>query len=159
MDLPMTELEVFRARPILVVEDSDDDFDTVLEAARLGQVRNRIMRAGNAEAGRALLAGQPANPFAFVLLDCSLPDEGGLAFLQTLRASPATALLPAVVFTTSINPRDRDAFYAAGANAYHVKKVGFDECLAALDAIFRYWLSSAVLPDPGALAWGWDRKA
>ena len=79
------------------------------------------MRAETAEAGRALLAGQVANPFAFVLLDCSLPGEGGLAFLQALRSSPTTALLPAVVFTASINPRDRDAFYAAGANAYHVK--------------------------------------
>ncbi len=155
----MTEFDVFRARPILVVEDSDDDFDTVLEAARLAQVRNRIMRADTAEAGRALLAGQVANPFAFVLLDCSLPGEGGLAFLQALRSSPTTALLPAVVFTASINPRDRDAFYAAGANAYHVKKVAFADCLAALESIFRYWLSSAVLPDPGALAWGCGLKA
>lgn len=155
----MTDLDVFRARPILVVEDSDDDFDTVLEAARLAQVRNRILRADTAESGRAMLAGQVANPFAFVLLDCSLPGEGGLAFLQAMRSSPATALLPAVVFTASINPRDRDAFYAAGANAYHVKKVGFDDCLATLDAIFRYWLCSAVLPDPGALAWGWGQKA
>ena len=155
----MTELDAFRARPILVVEDCDDDFDTVLVAARLAQVRNRIMRADTAEAARALLAEQLADPFAFVLLDCSLPGEGGLAFLQALRASPATALLPAVVFTTSINPRDRDAFYAAGANAYHVKKISFDDCLATLDGIFRYWLSCAVLPAPGALAWGWGHKA
>jgi len=155
----MNEIEVFRARRILVLEDSDDDFDTVLEAARLAQVRNRLVRAESAEAARALLAVESANPFAFVLLDYSLPGEGGLAFLQALRSSPATALLPAVVFTTSINPRDRDAFYAAGANAYHVKNVGYKECLTTLVSIFRYWLSSTVLPDPGALAWGGNHKA
>jgi len=141
------------------VEDSDDDFDTVLEAARRALIRNRLVRADSAEAGRVLLAEQAAHPFAFVLLDCSLPGEGGLAFLQSLRSDPATALLPAVVFTTSNNPRDRDAFYAAGANAYHVKKVGFDDCLEALDAIFRYWLSGTVLPDPGALVSVWSHKA
>ncbi len=155
----MNEIEVFRARSILIVEDSDEDFDTVLEAARMAHVRNRLVRAESAEAARAVLAAERASPFAFVLLDYSLPGEGGLEFLQALRSNPATALLPAVVFTTSINPRDRDAFYAAGANAYHVKNVDFNECLKTLESIFRYWLSSALLPDPSALAWGGNHKA
>jgi two-component system, chemotaxis family, chemotaxis protein CheY len=147
----MSDASVFRTRPILVVEDSDDDFDTVVEAARRGQVRNRLVQARSADEARVVLAAHAANPFAFVLLDCSLPGEDGLSLLQELRAGPTNALLPVVVFTASVNPRDRDAFYAAGANAYHVKKVGFEDCLATLQQIFRYWLSDAVLPDPAAL--------
>jgi two-component system, chemotaxis family, chemotaxis protein CheY len=146
------ETAIFRTRPILVVEDSSDDFDTVVEAARRALIRNRLVQACSATAARETLAAHHANPFAFVLLDCSLPGEDGLTFLQELRASPATALLPVVVFTASVNPRDRDAFYAAGANAYHVKKVRFEDCLATLSAIFSYWLGSVVLPCSSALA-------
>lgn len=138
------------SRPILVVEDSDDDFDTVVEASRRAQVRNRLVHAASADAARELLATPRLGPFAFMLLDCSLPTEDGLSFLQELRREPAHALMPVVVYTASVNPRDRNAFYAAGANAYHVKKVRFEECLATVQAIFDYWLRQVVLPDPRA---------
>lgn len=147
----MSDASVFRTRPILVVEDSDEDFDTVVVAARRGQVRNRLVQARSADEARGFLAAHAVNPFAFVLLDCSLPGEDGLSLLHDLRGGATNALLPVVVFTASVNPRDRDAFYAAGANAYHVKKVGFEDCLTSLQQIFRYWLSDATLPDPAAL--------
>ncbi len=153
----MNDVSVFRTRPVLVVEDSDEDFDTVIEAARRGQVRNRLLQARSADEARGVLAANAANPFAFVLLDCSLPGEDGLSLLNDLRSGPANALLPVVVFTASVNPRDRDAFYAAGANAYHVKQVGFEDCLATLQQIFRYWLSNAVLPDPAGVVAGGGR--
>jgi two-component system, chemotaxis family, chemotaxis protein CheY len=144
----MTELGAVHSRPVLVVEDSTDDFDTVVEAARLARIRNRLVHAPSADAARQVLAAARHIPFAFVLLDCSLPGEDGLTLLQDLRRDPATVLLPVVVFTASVNPRDRNAFYAAGANAYHVKRVQFEDCLSTVQDIFRYWLQHVVLPDP-----------
>jgi two-component system, chemotaxis family, chemotaxis protein CheY len=143
----MSDLLLASGRPVLVVEDSDDDFDTVVQAAHLAQVRNPLMHAANADAALLLLAEPRLQPFAFMLLDCSLPGEDGLELLQALRRHKAHALLPVVVFTASVNPRDRHAFYLAGANAYHVKKVRFDECLACLQSIFHYWLTQVVLPE------------
>ncbi|MBC7717991.1 MAG: response regulator [Pseudorhodobacter sp.] len=146
----MTELADSHYRPVLVVEDSADDFDTVVEALRRARIRNRLVHAVNADAARHVLAASAHGPFAFVLLDCSLPGEDGLSFLQDLRRDPATAMLPVVVFTASLNPRDLNAFYAAGANAYHVKRVQFEECLSTVQDIFRYWLMQVVLPDAPA---------
>jgi two-component system, chemotaxis family, chemotaxis protein CheY len=143
----MTDLVLNSNRPVLVVEDSDDDFDTVVQAASLAHVRNPLVHAANADAALALLAVQGPQAFAFMLLDCSLPGEDGLELLQALRRDSAHALLPVVVFTASVSPRDRHAFYLAGANAYHVKKVRFDECLACLQSIFHYWLTQVVLPE------------
>lgn len=136
--------------PILVVEDSDDDFDTVVEAARRAGVRNRLVRAATADAARKLLSGERPTAYAFVLLDCSLPGEDGLGLLEYMRRDLAQRVLPVVVFTASINARDREAFYTAGVNAYHVKRVRFEDCLATLQQIFGYWLTQVILPDARA---------
>jgi two-component system, chemotaxis family, chemotaxis protein CheY len=146
----MSEFAAEHARPVLVVEDSSDDFDTVVEAARRARVRNRLVHAASADAALQVLAAPRHSPFAFVLLDCCLPGEDGLTLLQHLRRNPATVWLPVVVFTASVNPRDRNAFYAAGANAYHVKRVRFEDCLSTVQDIFRYWLQQVVLPDAQA---------
>ena len=139
-------------RPVLVVEDCADDFDTVIKAATLAKVRNRLIRAADADVAQRLLTSAPASTFAFMLLDYHLPGMDGLALLDHVRRDAALAGLSVVVFTTSINPRDRDAFYAAGANAFHVKSVQHADCLHTLELIFARWLNRSALPDDAAAA-------
>lgn len=146
-------------RPVLVVEDSDEDFNTVVEAAARARVGNRLVHAVDADSAQRLLAGDAvgdtagetagntAGGFAFMLLDQNLPGTDGLSFLKQLRLDPLLSRLPTVILTTSGNPRDRDAFYDAGANAYHVKAVHYLDCLRTLEEIFGYWLNSTTLPD------------
>lgn len=138
--------------PVLVVEDCDDDFDTVLVAAARASVGNRVVRAADAEMAWQLLASAPVSQFAFVLLDYNLPGRDGLALLQQVRHDAALGQLPVVVFTTSINPRDHAAFCAAGASAFHVKRVQYTDCLHTLDAIFEQWLRRETLPNGAAVA-------
>ncbi len=132
-------------RPVLVVEDSADDFDTVVVAAQRARVANRLVHAADADAAARLFGQEPAGSFAFVLLDYNLPGVDGLVFLRRMREG-LQARLPAVILTTSVNPCDRDAFYKAGANAYHLKQVQYSECLRTLEAIFNYWLHRVALP-------------
>ena len=134
-------------RPVLVVEDSADDFDTVVKAATLAKVHNRLIRAADADVARRLLASAPASSYAFMLLDYDLPGMDGLALLDHVRRDVALADLSVVVFTASINPRDRVAFCAAGASAFHVKSVQHADCLHTLESIFAHWLNRAALPD------------
>jgi CheY-like chemotaxis protein len=132
--------------PILVVDDSDDDFDTVSIAARRANISNLLVHARDADEARSLLFAVPGVAFAFMLLDCNLPGEDGLTLLEEVRRDPQHHSLPVIVLTASINPRDRDAFYAAGGNAYHVKLVNFEDGLANLEHVFHYWLTQVVLP-------------
>jgi two-component system, chemotaxis family, chemotaxis protein CheY len=143
----MTDHDARRGRPVLVVEDSDEDFDTVAEAAQRSGVPNAMVHAVDAEDALRRLAGGAPGAFAFMLLDYNLTGLDGLTLLRHVRGDPRLVALPVVVFTTSVNPRDRDAFYAAGANAYHVKSVRYDACLQTLEAIFDYWLNRVTLPD------------
>ncbi len=131
--------------PVLVIEDSEIDFDTVVEATQRAKIQNRIVHADTADAARKYFTDAP-QAFAFVLLDQNLPGTSGCDFLSELRGNPTYRSLPIVLYTTSSNPRDRDACYNAGANAYHIKSVRYDECLTLLCDVFQYWLKQVVLP-------------
>jgi len=141
-------------RPVLVVEDSDDDFDTVIHAATRANVHNRLLRAADADVALSLLAHTPVSALAFMLLDYDLPGLDGLALLVHVRHDFSPAELPVVVFTTSVNLRDRDAFCAAGASAFHVKSVQYVDCLLTLESIFAQWLNRTALPDDTAISPG-----
>ncbi len=128
---------------VLVVDDSADDFQTVCMAATHACVTMPITNAINADVALAMLDEAAAGAFAFMLLDFNLPGVDGLTFLRQVRQHPVHARLPVVVLTASVNPRDRDAFLAAGADAFHVKTVRLEDCLVTLAAIFARWPGTA----------------
>ena len=144
----MSEVGFLNERPILVVEDTQDDFETVVEAARRARLQNPLVHAPDADAAHGLLASASRDTFAFMLLDYNLPGMDGLTFLREVRQDPIHAKLPVVVFTSSVNPRDRDAFYAAGADAFHIKQLRFEDCLSTLQHIFDKWLKQQTVPQP-----------
>ena len=141
----MNEAQRRDRRPVLVVEDTEDDYETVVEAAHRASIENPLVRAADASTAARLLFAAPAGTFAFVLLDYDLPGVDGLEFLNELRRHPVHRTLPVVIFTASVNPRDRASFHAAGASAYHVKGMEFNRCLSTLQGIFDQWLT---LPAP-----------
>jgi CheY-like chemotaxis protein len=139
------------SRPVLVVEDSDDDFDTVVVAAARAKVCNDLIRAAGAEVAWRLLARDQVGRFSFMLLDYDLRGLDGLNLLHQLRHEGLLDRLPVVVFTTSVNPGDRDLFCAAGASAFHVKSVQYTACLATLEAVFVRWLNRAATTNDAAI--------
>jgi CheY-like chemotaxis protein len=138
-----------RAHPVVVVEDSDEDFETVLTAARMAGVQHDIRRALTGDECLLLLrqlAVDPRAQAALVLLDLNTPQGDGREALAQLYADARLSAIPLVVLSTSANPRDVDFCYGNGANAYHVKPVNHGEHLLVLKTIFAYWLCTAVLP-------------
>jgi CheY-like chemotaxis protein len=138
-----------RAHPLVVVEDSDEDFETVITAARQAGVQHDIQRALTGDECLLLLRQFAANPrtqAALVLLDLNTPQGDGREALAQLYADAQLSAIPLVVLSTSANPRDVDFCYGHGANAYHVKPVNHGEHLLVLKTIFDYWLCTAVLP-------------
>jgi CheY-like chemotaxis protein len=143
-----------RAHPVVVVEDSDEDFDTILTAARLAGIRHEIRRAVTGDDCLLLLrgdAGHPRAQFALVLLDLNTPHGDGRNALEQIHVDPQLRAIPLVVLSTSANPRDVDFCYGYGANAYHVKPVSHGEHLKVLQTLLNYWLGIAVLPSEQTL--------
>ena len=138
-----------RLSPLLVVEDSDEDFDTFQRAAAAAGLANPIQRAIDGDACIELLNatgdGLVERP-VLVFMDLNTPGSDGRDALQTLKADPAFSSIPVVVFSTSANPRDIESCYRVGASAYHVKPVRYEDHLRLLLGVFAYWLGSVTLP-------------
>ena len=138
------------ARPVLVVEDSDEDFDTVREALKKSGRPNALWRATTGGKGLELLrsaVGGAVRP-ALVLMDLNTPAIDGREALETIKTSPMFRDLPVVVLSTSANVKDLSFCYRVGANAYHVKPVRYADHIQVLLAVFTYWLGAVALPRP-----------
>jgi len=138
-----------QSRFLLVVEDSDEDFETVLDAARRTGLKHEIRRAATGDDFLRLLGdwecGRLPKP-ALVLLDLNTPGTDGRDALRIIRQNERLRTLPLVILSTSANPRDVEFCYAAGANAYHTKPVDYPAHLQMLHEIFDYWLHRVTLP-------------
>ena len=138
-----------RDRCIMVVEDSDEDFETVRDAARHSGLPHKVVRATSGEECLRLLRepqqGRHTVPL-LVLLDLNTPNDDGREVLREIRSDAKLKALPLVVLSGSANPRDLQFCYDCGANAYHVKPVDHALHLRVLQEIFHYWLGSVKLP-------------
>jgi len=130
---------------ILILEDCDEDFETVCDAARHAGVTHRLERATTGDECMEMLHQGDSLP-EFVLLDLNTARSDGRDALRFAKSDARLRSVPFVVLTTSANPRDLGFCYDCGANAYHVKPVRHDEHLRLLGEIFHYWLRAVALP-------------
>lgn len=140
---------------VLACEDSDEDYDTLAEAVREAGLPLALHRCADGAECLELLRGVPGSrPLrpSLLLLDLNTPGTDGREVLDSLKKNPALREIPVVVFTTSLNPKDVSFCYRAGANAYHVKPVRYDEHRRTLRTILEYWLTEVVLPHSGEVS-------
>lgn len=132
---------------IIVVEDSDEDYDTLQEAAKQAGLSILFHRAVTGDECLDLLRSPALPRPAIVLMDLNTSGTDGREALAIIKRDTALRDVPVIVLTTSNNPRELQFCYPAGANAYHVKPVRYSEHLALLVVVFSYWLKNVILPD------------
>lgn len=91
---------------LVIVEDSDDDFDTVCEAVKQSGVAVEVQRATTGGGGLVLLGKLAAARSAPVLMNLNTPGTDGCEALAAIKANPTLKAIPVVAFSTSANPRD-----------------------------------------------------
>jgi two-component system response regulator len=131
--------------PIVLIEDNADDVALTLRALEQNHITNDVVVAEDGARALELLLGDERIRPALVLLDLNLPKIGGLDVLRRLRDTPATALLPVVILTSSREEQDLVSGYSLGANSYVRKPVDFDQFVKAVQQLGLYWL---VLNEP-----------
>jgi len=138
--------------PILLVEDSPEDFETMRRAFRRAGLRNPMLHCSTGDdaldflhrRGRYTAATAPRP--GIILLDLNLPGTDGRAVLAEIKAAAGLSEIPVVVLTTSADHRDVEACYQAGANSYIQKPVNLDAFMAAIQRLYDYWFDVVILP-------------
>jgi CheY-like chemotaxis protein len=140
-------------RPILIVEDNDEDFEATMWALRKSRFKVPIIRCKDGEHALTHLeslhkSGEetPSPMPAIILLDLNLPRTGGREVLKQIKSSERLSSLPVVVVTTSASSSDVEACYKLGANSYVVKPVGMVKLREMVDGLIEYWFLLVLLP-------------
>jgi CheY-like chemotaxis protein len=138
--------------PILVVEDSLEDFTALSRAFRKNAVANPVLRCEDGEQALEYLQGHGKHPAwpsqlpAFVLLDLNMPGLDGRDVLSVLKRDTALNTIPVIIFTTSSNSRDIEECYRLGANSYLTKPISYSALEEKVGLIASYWLNASELP-------------
>jgi CheY-like chemotaxis protein len=140
-------------QPLLIVEDSDEDFNVLKRFLGEAALESPIYRCIDGEDALAFLhqTGDYANAVqaprpSLVLLDLNLPGTDGREVLQHIKDDPVLNMIPVVVLTSSGNPIDVESCYTAGANAYLLKPVHLEKFRHYVHAFVETWFAMSVLP-------------
>ena len=142
----------YPTRPVLVIEDSDEDFAAFGRIIRQLSITRPIYRCTTGDEALDFLyqTGEYTNSAprpGIVLLDLNLPGTDGREVLGQIKQDDILKSIPVVVFTTSSNPMDIDACYQHGVNGYIIKPININELRKAIQVFIDYWFEVSTLPD------------
>jgi CheY-like chemotaxis protein len=141
------------SQPILLVEDSPEDFETTERAFRRSGLKNPIYRCADGDEAldylhrrRGYTDADKAPRPGVILLDLNLPGTDGREVLSEIKNDPNLKQIPVIVLTTSKDERDIEVCYRCGANSYIQKPVDLDGFMKAIERLKDYWFEVVILP-------------
>jgi CheY-like chemotaxis protein len=146
--------DLHRTTMLLVVEDSDEDFEALNRV--LAQTSNQsliIQRCIDGDDALDFLhrrgsyaeLSDAACP-ELIILDLNLPGTDGREVLNEIKQSERLKTIPVIVLSTSANPRDVQTCYQTGVNSYILKPLRIQELQQSIQSMLDFWLKTAVLP-------------
>jgi DNA-binding NarL/FixJ family response regulator len=140
-------------RSIILVEDSDEDYEAIVWAFRQAGVLNPVYRCATAAEVADLYPDHPARPGALratdpilVLLDLNIAGTNWRETLTDLRSDDRWRGVPVVAVSTSDQPTAVSEAYGLGAAGYLQKLLDLDTFAAAIKRLAAYWLETVVPP-------------
>ena len=140
--------------PLLVIEDSDEDFEALMRMLRKSDVANPIYRCTDGDealdflyrSGNYTDKAKAPRP-SIILLDLNLPGTDGREVLEQIKQDRELKIIPVVVLTTSSNPKDIEVCYQYGVNGYILKPIDIKKLMRTIQVIIDYWFEVVILPD------------
>lgn len=145
-------------RLLLIVEDSNEDFEALQRFVKRSPQTIPIKRCVNGEQALAFLSGtgsyldsetsvKMAANLGLIILDLNLPGIDGREVLHRIKQDAKLKTIPVVVFTTSNNPKDIEECYQYGVNSYIIKPIDFTQLKQDIQILINYWFEVTTLPD------------
>lgn len=141
-------------RPVLMIEDSPEDFETASRALRQAGLVCPLYHFTDGDEALDYLhqRGTYADPTnsprpSLVLLDLNLPGTDGREILAEIKGDEHLRAIPVVVLTTSSDDRDIERCYRSGVNSYLRKPVDLRGYLKSIERLKEYWFDIVLLPE------------
>lgn len=144
------------SQTILIVDDSDDDYDATVRAlCKDKNLKNPLHRCEDGKQALDYLfrrgaysdLGHADRP-GIILLDLNMPGIDGRKVLTEVKNDAELKRIPVIVMTNSNDQRDIEDCYAIGANTYIRKPLDWSGFFAAMQRLKEYWFEIALLPRP-----------
>jgi CheY-like chemotaxis protein len=139
--------------PILIVEDSDEDFEVLRWALKKLSIPAPVYRCEDGDEALDFLYGrgrfQDANTSprpVLILLDLKLTTMDGQEVLQQIKQDESLKMIPVIVWSTSSDPQDIEVCFKQGANSYILKPMTLEKLLEAIELLNHYWFGVVMLP-------------
>ena len=140
-------------QPLLIIEDSDEDFEALERMIIKAQISNPIYRCEDGEEALDFLfhegeyEDESLSPRpSLIVLDLNLPGTDGREVLAELKQNQDLQTIPVVIFSTSSNPKDIDACYRQGISGYIVKPMDTQRLNQLVQTFLEYWFNVVELP-------------
>jgi len=135
--MPAVNLE--RPVEILLVEDSPDAADQMIEALQEEMLDHHVTLIEDGEQAIDHLRKEPAPDL--ILLDLHLPRRNGLEVLEELKNDPQLRRIPVVVLTALGNDKVIGKLHELHANCCVSKPTDREQCILAVKRIKQFWLN------------------
>ena len=139
-------------QPLLIIEDSDEDFTALKRTIDRAQITQPVYRCEDGEEALDFLYHQEeyeeevTSPRpALIVLDLNLPGTDGREVLATVKEDRDLQTIPIIIFSTSSNFKDIEACYRHGVSGYLVKPMDSKQ-LQLVETFTKYWFKAVELP-------------
>jgi CheY-like chemotaxis protein len=146
----MKSMTSSNARPILVVEDQDADYESMIRRLKKLSVEAPIHRCIGVDEVHDHLgrwkAGIAQMPMpALLVLDLKLPDGDGQELLVRMKSDEAFKDIPVVVWSALSDPEVKERCLKGGASDFRSKAADNSITDEAIDHMVHLWRQSSVL--------------
>jgi len=129
---------------ILLIEDDTIEVMKFVKVTDNIGLKHEIIETRNGEEALKFLNNAKQLP-DIVVLDLNMPKINGIEFLSTLKKSKKLKHIPAIILTTSNNPKDIFECYKIGIAGYIIKPLKYEDYVVSVENILNYWSNNELI--------------
>ena len=127
-------------RKIVLADDDAEDQTIIQDAMDLLNGPDVLLFVDNGEQVMGLLESKFSDGITpcLIVLDLNMPKMNGTQTLSRLKQDERFKEIPVIIYSTSINPAEKEKCLELGAHSYITKPVSFKESIATAKTFLQF---------------------